>query len=365
MMRKKVLFVGSFLKRSDADILGGQMYASELLVKGLDDDIKWIKIDSTAKNNLKNSFAFRLYKAIKRFSLFVFYLLTKKIDAVLIFSGDGASLLEKGQMALFAKHFGKKVVFAPRSGGILDDFSSRLKPLILKVFSKVDVVVCQGGSWKVVFQREFPDVHDQKFKVIPNAIDTSLYHPSNKSQPSSPIPKILFLAWVDRNKGIIELIEACKKLNDEGIVFELNICGNGLAFEEANELVKRLNIGKYTIFHGWVDPIKKHDLLSKSSVFVLPTYFEGMPNALLEAMAYGIPSIATNVGAIPDVILNGHSGVLIEAKSIDAIYSALKTVLLDKKIALNIGREGRMWIEKNHATEVVIQKFRSILLELD
>ena len=365
MMRKKVLFVGSFLQRSDADILGGQMYASELLVKELNADIQWIKLDSTAKNNLKSSFAFRLFKAIKRFSLFAFYLITKKIDTVLIFSGDGASLLEKGQMAIFAKYFGKKVVFAPRSGGILDDFNSRLKPFILKVFSKVDIVVCQGGSWKAVFQREFPNVRDHKFKVIPNAIDTNLYQPSNKSELLSTIPKILFLAWVDRNKGIIELIEACKKLNDEGIVFELNICGNGLAFKEANELVKSLNINKHTVFHGWVDPIKKHDLLSKSSVFVLPTYFEGMPNALLEAMAYGIPSIATNVGAIPDVILNGHNGILIDVKSIDALYRALKKVLLNNKAALDLGREGRLRIEENHATQVIIQEYKSILLELD
>ena len=364
MIRKKVLFVGSFLKRSDADILGGQMYASEMLIEGLGDDIQWIKIDSTAKNNLKSSFTYRLFKAVKRFSLFAFYLIIKKVDTILIFCGDGPSLLEKGQMALFAKFFGKKVIFAPRSGGILRDFNSRLKPFIYKVFSKVDVVICQGGTWKAIFLREFSDLNDQKFKVIFNAIDINLYHPSNKLNPLSSIPKVLFLGWVDRNKGVLELISACKKLHDEGIVFELNICGDGLAFEETKELTKSLGISECIVFHGWIGPIKKHELLSESYVFVLPSYFEGMPNALLEAMAYGIPSIVTNVGAIPDVISDQQNGVLIEAKSINAIYSALKTVLLDKKIALNIGKEGRIWIEKNHSTEVVIQKFRSILLDL-
>lgn len=360
----KVLFVGSFLKSMADGGVGGQMYACKVLTDSkLSEDIDWIKIDSTAESNVNNSMSKRIVKLIKRLVKLVYYLFFSSVDCVLIFTAAGFSFKEKGLMALISKFFGKKVIIAPRSGGILADFKSSRKNLYKKVFEKVDVIVCQSETWKNTFSKEFPDVDIDRFKVIYNGVDTEDYQFKESSDNNRASLNLLFLAWVDRNKGIYELISACEKLKQDGFDFNISICGNGKDFDKVSKYVLDNNLNCFIKMEGWIGREKKMSFLSKTDLFVLPSYFEGMPNALLEAMAVGVPAIATSVGAIPDVILDKENGYLIEPKNSSALYQALKVAIENPERLKSMRSNARQRIERNHSLDLVVSKYSNILIK--
>jgi glycosyltransferase involved in cell wall biosynthesis len=358
----KVLFVGSFLSKTKSGGLGGQMFASKTLTESnLNENITWIKIDSTALSNIKTALFIRLFRAILRLIKFTFHVVFSGVDKVLIFTGSGASFKEKGFMALIAKTFGKYVIIAPRSGLILEDFKTKNKNFIGKVFSKVDLVICQSESWKNTFQQEFPNLTQSKFKVVYNALDTAKYAAAFMPKKNA-VSEIVFIAWMDRNKGVFELMQAAENLKKEGLSFKLTMCGHGRDFDAVQALVKEKGIEDCVQLLGWIYEEEKNKILNRADIFVLPTFFEGMPNALLEAMACGLPSVASSVGAIPDMMQDKVHGLLVAPGSVNDLTAALKTLLQDENARLTYGKAARERILKDHAVEVVIDKYRAIFL---
>lgn len=355
----RVLFVGSFLSKTKTGGLGGQMFASKTLIESdLSDQIHWIKIDTTAINNIKTAFYVRALRAFFRLVKFTFHILFSRVDKVLIFTGSGSSFKEKGTMALIAVSFRKEVVLAPRSGSIQDDFNSSRKQFIAKVFTKVNIVICQGNSWKNIFMSQFPDIPSHRFKVVANALDTSKY--IHLQHHHSEIPHIVLIAWIDRNKGVYELVEAAQKLKEKGFRFKLSMCGHGRDYDAIVMLVKQKKLDDCVFLPGWIYEEEKNKTLSSADIFVLPTYFEGMPNALMEAMACGIAAIASSVGAIPDMISHNENGVLIPAKNVSELTLAIEDLLVNKDKRERLGKAAKEFILKEHTVEVMVNKYREI-----
>jgi glycosyltransferase involved in cell wall biosynthesis len=357
-----VLFVGSFLNKSKSGGVGGQMFASKTLIESdLSSVIHWIKIDSTAHSNIKNSLVMRVFRAFSRLALFCFHMIFSRVDKVFIFTVHGASFKEKGLMAIIAKTFGKYVIIGPRSGIIIDDLKGPGRGFIEKVFSKVDVVICQSKAWKNIFESEFPHLSKERFVVVHNAIDTEKY----KFEPSkklNSIVEIVFIAWLDSNKGVFELVEAAEKLNNEGVQFKLTMCGHGKDFDAIETLIQQKKLNQLIDLKGWIYEKEKFEILARANIFVLPTYFEGMPNALLEAMASGLPSVATHVGSIPDMITNNAEGLLIEPKNVQQLKEALHFLIQDEPLRLRLGAAARAKVEKENSMEVVINNYRKVFL---
>ncbi len=357
-----ILFVGSFLTKSKTGGVGGQMFASKTLIESnLSDSIHWIKIDSTAHSNISNSILIRLFRAFLRLGLLCFHLIFSRVDKVLIFTVHGASFKEKGLMAIIAKAFGKYVIIAPRSGMIIDDFKGKGKEFIAKVFSKVDVVICQSTTWKHTFEKEFPLVATTKFQVVCNAIDTSKYNFAVLDKVD-PVVEVVFIAWVDSNKGVFELIGAAENLMREGQSFKLTMCGHGKDFDAIAALVKQKKLENTVQLLGWIYEEEKYKILARADVFVLPTYYEGMPNALLEAMSSGLPSVVTSVGSIPDMVTDGVHGLLIKPRNTLQLQDALRTLINDAALREKFGNAAREHILNENAMAVIIEKYRKIFL---
>ncbi len=353
----KVLFVGSFLGKTKTGGVGGQMFASKTITESkLSERIEWIKLDTTALNNIKTPLHIRVFRAVLRIIKFVFHILFSRVDKVLIFTGSGASFKEKGLMALIAKFFGKYVIIAPRSGAILNDFESKNKKFIEKVFTKTDVVICQSESWKNTFEKEFPHLDKNKFKVIYNALDITKYNISS-SPKNNLVPEIVFIAWVDRNKGVYELIEAVEILKKEGFKFSLTMCGHGKDFDAIKILISDKKLQEVIDLKGWIYEEEKNEILKRADIFVLPTYNEGMPNALLEAMASALPSVATSVGAIPDILQNEVSGLLIPSADSLQLAEALKKLLMNASLRQQYGAAARKQIEQKHSVDGMIARY--------
>ena len=140
---------------------------------------------------------------------------------------------------------------------------------------------------------------------------------------------------------------------------ELYIGGDG----DENRIRKEINsLGLYGRVHylGWINEAQRDVLLTKTDVFVLPSYGEGMPMSILEAMSYRIPVIATNVGGIPEVITDKVTGFLIEPGDRESLFSLLNRLIENKELRQEIGKNARNEIIRKFNIEDYGYKLESI-----
>lgn len=359
------MFVGSFKTTSKDGGVGGQMFASKTIVNSpISNSVNWTLIDTTADSNILASTFARAKKALLRVIKFLYHILFFKYHSVLIFVGDGLSFWEKGLMCVIAKFFSNsRVILAPRSGFILNDIKKQgaLRNFIIYVFKKVDFIVCQSLYWKELFQELGNSNDSSKFVIIENMIDFEKYAKipiKNIDEKESVI--ILFMAWVTKNKGIYELIEAINLLKEENLNFKLIVAGKGSDFDNIGEIISNNDLSNYVELKGWVLGEEKMDLLHQADVFVLPTYFEGYPNSLVEAMASGKACVATNVGAIPDMIKEYETGLLIEKESNQQLYSALKILIQNSALRRRLSENARSQVKSTNSIASGISKFEKL-----
>lgn len=358
-----ILFVGSFKQMTKDGSVGGQMFACNSIMKSvLSAKFNWILIDTTSISNIKSIFLIRLILAIRRIIVFIFYSIFCKIDKYLIFVGDGWSFWEKGLMLLIAKYFTKAdVILAPRSGFIERDIRENkfLKRFIRHVLIKADKVVCQSKKWQLEFDKLINST-DEKFVIIENGINLMPYISFPILNKKSPVD-ILYLSWVDRNKGIYDLLEAVLMLKKDGLNFRLNIAGKGSGYDDARKFILSNNLAEQVFFFGWAYDEDKFNLFKHSHIFVLPTHFDGYPNSLLEAMVSGKACIATSVGSIPDMIEDYKTGLLVQKESPTELYRALKLMISDADFRISISHEARNTVIKRNSLDVFVLKFSDLL----
>lgn len=363
-MRKiNVLFVGAFKEKSKGGGVGGQLFACRTIIQSeLSQTANWHLVDSTADTNKHIPIQKKLLKATQRMVLFLFFIITKKIDIVLIFTADGTSFIEKGTLALIAKIlFNKRVIIAPRSGYIVNDLSNKgfLSLYIPFVIKKCDYVICQSEIWKNLFQKLTEENNSKKFVTIVNWIPIEEYI-EIPFVYSSEVPTILFLSWLERNKGVFELIDAVKKLKKDKLNFKLIIAGKGKDNDEIKKIICDEGLNEYIEMVGWVLGSEKKQLLEKTDIYVLPSYYEGYPNSLIEAMASGKACIATNVGSISEIIENNTNGLLITPRNSEELYEGIKQLIINKGIRLKLSKNARASVTKNNNSINGVNNYKKI-----
>lgn len=355
--KKKIVFVGAFQVTAKDGSVGGQLYAcTTLIASPISDQIQWVLLDSTMESLPPPSLKRRSWLAIKRLFLFSNIIRKKNIAGTLIFTSAGMSFMEKGTMVLIASFFHKFVVFAPRSGLILDDLQRAgwMKWFIRFVLNHCNIILCQSNSWKSVYQ-SLTGLPNERFSVIYNWFDTKPFlnlpreYRKNGRQPI----KFLYLGWLEKYKGIYDLIEAVALVREEIGNSLFVICGKGSKRGEIELLIQQYGLTDLFEFRGWVLGDDKLISLSEADVFVLPSHREGLPNALLEAMASGLPVIATSVGAIPEVVGNQDRGLLFQPGDVDGLGEALVDLQENATKRKKLGQHARDYVLEYHDIENV------------
>ena len=288
-------------------------------------------IDSAQKSAPAPWFLKRMSYAISRQIKFIGRLLGFRPDAVLIFCSSGFSLAEKGLFAWYSKIFGIPCVMFPRGGRIL----SRAQNNIFwrwhaKIFlNSASIILCQGSAWQKLavdvlkFQKE-------KTVIVHNWISNSKYFEIGEQRINTPIKKslgILFVGWVIKEKGVFELIEACK-LIAQSYDFSVTIVGDGTALDTLVSTAKSYNLSNRFNFVGWTKGEKLLEVYRLADIFVLPSHMEGLPNVILEAMASRLPIITTPVGNIPDIVEDGRTGILVPPKDVIKLAQSIESLFL-------------------------------------
>lgn len=368
MKKKRILFVGSFIDNAKDGSVGGQMYACKALIKSsLSEEVEWILLDTTGNSVPPPPVFIRSFYAFFRLIKFLKLLLLKRPDFTLIFSANGPSVYEKGTMVLFSSLFGIKSIFAPRGGPLINEVkkSRNLKSFLKFVLRKSSFIVCQGDFWKNFFQDLIPHSNINKLIVIPNWIDLDNYKfspvKSNDNTQSQNLFRILFMGWIQKDKGVFDIFNAVAGCTFGSSKIEFTFLGDGPDRIELEEKFKSLGTEFSVLFPGWVYGDTKLDYLNQSHIFILPSYAEGMPNSLMEAMASGVASIATNVGAVPDLIQNNQTGILVNTNNPEEIRKAISLLISNEDFRYSLISNARNLIESNHSLDSAVKKFKFII----
>lgn len=142
------------------------------------------------------------------------------------------------------------------------------------------------------------------------------------------VPHLLYLGSINREKGIIELLEAAKSIKTD---FHLDICGTIIESSIQTDFERLIaELGDRVTYHGYIGKDKKEELLRQTDILVLPSYREGLPISILEAMATSCAIITTPVGAIPE-ILTDRNATIIPSKNTEALTIAITDLLNNQK----------------------------------
>ena len=269
-------------------------------------------------------------------------------DVVHVHASQAYSFVRAAFYVLFAAHVWRRPVVLHIHGSsfheFLDTDSRLLSALQARVFAASDRVIVLSTYWKEVLSTHVPE---DRIHVLPNAVETAEFDP----QYRPTVPHVVFVSSLIDRKGVTELVEAVDTLADEtDTEFRVSIGGKGPHAPAVQALADRHPEVEYL---GYVSETAKRDLLSRASIYVLPTYAEGLPIAMLEGMAGGNAVVSTPVAAIPEVI-GADNGILVEPGDARELATALRTLIEDPERTESMARANRQKIEATYAWDVVV-----------
>jgi glycosyltransferase involved in cell wall biosynthesis len=361
------LIVGGFPPPNSNIVFGGVISSCKALASStLSERFNLVLLDSTQITNPPPGLLIRLPLALRRLFKFCFQLWRMRPDIVLVFTSGGSSLLEKGLMSKVAVLWGKPALIFPRSGIIMNQFPHSLihRILIKLTLRNSTKLLCQGDAWHSFAVRELKyDVSDAPIVHNWTATKDLLEIGENKinESPNKRV-RFLFLGWLEEKKGIFELLDACLHLKDK-LSFRLVIAGKGQAELKAQEFVKKNKLSEFVKFAGWVDGVELETLFKNSDVLVLPSWAEGLPNAMIEAMAAGLAVVVSSVGNIPSVLTDGKNGLLIPPKNVKALTKALHTIIDDPILLNSLAVNGHNLARESFSIDQGVRKLESIFNE--
>jgi len=350
--KPSLLIVGSFPKKP---IFGGIQKSCELIINShFFSNIKLIQFDSSQISNPPPTFIIRFFLAFIRLIRFVFKIFTHKPKVTLIFCSDGLSALEKGIMVWLSKIFGAKPLIFPRAGNLINQVEKYpfFKRIIKFLFSKA-IFLAQGENWKL-FALQKLDISTKRIKILHNWTATEEFlsiGESRKNESQHDVVNFLFVGWLEKEKGVLEILNSIKILKDKNHSLFFTFIGNGKLMKTAKDYIAKNKLKDFVTFEGWKPNNQLNEHYKSADVFVLPSWAEGMPNALIEALSCGLASITTNVGMIPNYLKDNHNALLINPKSTEELSTAMEKLTIDKNLKLKLSKNAYKLAIKYFSTE--------------
>ncbi|HUQ27154.1 MAG TPA: glycosyltransferase family 4 protein [Usitatibacter sp.] len=257
-----------------------------------------------------------------------------------------------------SKMLGARVVYQVHGGELPRKFfagSPVLTSFLRWTLGLPDVVVVLAQVELRAYREFLPD---QNVVSLPNGIDCRPYGavPTVRSDPTHPL-QLVYIGRIAREKGLYETLQGLRLAHELGVDARLIVAGAGSEEPRLRRYAQALGIASRVCFVGPVFGNDKVKLLSGADVMVLPSYSEGLPYALLESMAAGVPVIATPVGAIPDVVSDGIHGFLVPPRDGKAIAEALAVLAGDREKLSWMSRACRRRIRAAFSIERLAQEF--------
>lgn len=331
MNKIQVLMLGESLDRS-----GGIVSVEKLILKYAPPQLA-IDLLVTLPNG---STTRKILVFIRALGLLIWRLLSQKTDIVYIHVAERGSAFRQVVTTAIAVLLRKPVIMHSHSADF-HTFYANLPQIIQGgiswIFRKSTRFIVLSHSWKN-FYVEHLGLAADRIIVLPNPVK----FPAKLAQPHhSGKVNFLFLGKIGERKGAFDLILAFAAIPlAQRENAELVIAGDGEG-SKARETIKQLNLTESIRILDWVNEQQRDELLARANIFVLPSYNEGLPMALLEAMSWGLPVITTPVGGIPELITTAKNGLLVTPGKIEQLSAAIQSLIESEQLRICLGNAGR------------------------
>jgi glycosyltransferase involved in cell wall biosynthesis len=284
---------------------------------------------------------------------------------------SGRDLLKNGAVVLAARATGVPVLLRIHGGNFASSYESARgveRSIVRWILRAADRVVVLSRRWEDVARSIEPAA---RTAVIPNSVDCDQFAGMSARRPSSA-QDVLMLASFCERKGHFDAVRAAAMLKDKHPATKFLFFGSERdagALAALRETARAESVSKSVEFLEPVFGRDKLEQIASASVFILPSHTENMPMAIMEAMAAGLPVVATTVGAIPEMIEDGKTGLLLEPRQPDQLAGAIARLLEDPGFRRRIGERAaeaarRSW-DKSVVGEMTAKLYDTVRREHD
>jgi glycosyltransferase involved in cell wall biosynthesis len=299
----------------------------------------------------KNAF-YEMLIFIKSISLALFLSMTNDVGIFHIHTSAKYSFYRKSFFVLMAKLLKKKVILHIHAS---EFYSFFLKDswFIKYILGMSDSVVVLCSDWKSVLSKMYPNLNIIKIE-----------NPYNLSSSTSPLChstscgkiRVVFVGFLIESKGLRDLVDLASYVKSSGRTdVIIQIAGKGELETFVRDSIERMELQGFMDFTGWVSGEDKDNLYRNADLFILPSYREGMPISILEAMAWGLPVISTRIAGTPDVIKDGVNGFLFEPGDINGYYGAICKLADDDSMRMSMCQSNLERVKQNSKENIFTQ----------
>jgi len=221
-------------------------------------------------------------------------------------------------------------------------------------------LICLTNRSKEAVLKYVPNKRD-RIHIIPNGLSTSDWKVSERRfashDPSRPMV-LLSVAVLRRLKGLHHLVHAHAVLSRRFPNLHLHVVGDGPERDNLEREAERVGCGERVVFAGQRPDVR--EIMQSADMFVLPTLFDALPTVIIEAMATGLPIIASRTGGIPEMIQDGENGLLVEPSNEDELIQACERLIRSPQLAARLGAAARERAERNFDLNVQVQRLVSV-----
>jgi glycosyltransferase involved in cell wall biosynthesis len=279
--------------------------------------------------------------------------LRRRVDAVHVHMAAYGSIPRKMLLAMLGGAFRLPTV-VHMHGADLVEFVDRLPRFVKNIFinslKKVTIIVVIGEYWRYYMTRDL-DIPADRVAVVHNGVPDPRKSAAFAGQTLERADhRLLSLGELGPRKGTPELLAALAAPRLLALSWSAIVAGNG-PVEECREQVRRLGLADRVELPGWIESAQAWRLLAESGVFVLPSRMEGLPVAILEAMAMGAAVVTTPVGAIADAIEDGVTGLLVPPGDAPALADAIARLLEEPGLRAGLADAARRRFEMQFTIE--------------
>ena len=237
---------------------------------------------------------------------------------------------------------------------VISKQSSGMQSHYQRIVTRLDGTLACGQSLADQIDSMRPSPPHLKSLCVYGVVDLDYFYPTQdphepfRSELSLPAdgPMILYVGYLRREKGLFELLKAFKGVRDQQSDVTLVLCGAGEDEHALKELASELGLADAIRFVGMVEPEEVRDYMWASDLFVLPSYNEGMPNAVMEAMSCGLPVVCTSVGGLTAALSSSNGAKLVPAQQVEPLQSAMSEILTNDDLHVSMSRAARATAEE-------------------
>jgi glycosyltransferase involved in cell wall biosynthesis len=290
------------------------------------------------------------------------------IDLIHVHGASRASVWRKSGVVLLSRLFRIPLIYHIHGAEFEVFYHQECGPfrkwLVRSLLTSADAIIALSDQWT----RSLSAITDGRVPVhqVFNPVALPLASTVNRNcivVDDHPV-RFIMMGRLGQRKGVYDLLAAAAQLNQSGLCFQLLLCGDG-DVDKVRDLVNELNLTQCVDVPGWVDPVTAKLKLRAADCFVMPSYHEGLPVAILEAAAYGLAIITTPVGGIPDVIQHGQTGLVVQPGAVSELAQAMEYMIHSDVDRTRLGNAARDFVGKHCAAEKIVEDifnvYRSVL----